>query len=260
VIWGWIRRKPLASVSEFIDSQRARAGRLPGQGVLVVLEGIDGAGKSTQLRRLAGVLAGLGLGVVSDREPTDGPHGSRLRASATAGRLGPEEELTLFIADRRQHVAEVIQPGLNSGKVILLDRYYFSNAAYQGSRGLDWEDIIRVNETFAPRPDLLLWLDLPPEASAERIQGRGMTVNAFEQHEHLVRCRDIFSRIHLPEMRRIDATETSDRVFAVILCEVLLLLMARWAASENVPAMERLEWVRRLLGLIPPGADRPTVR
>lgn len=194
--------------------------RLPGRGVLVVLEGIDGAGKSTQLGRLKGALEREGLEVVADREPTDGPHGRRLRASATEGRLGAAEELELFIADRREHVEQVIGPALEAGKVMLLDRYYFSNAAYQGSRGLDWEEILRVNEVFAPPPDLLFWLDLPPESSASRIEGRGMQVNAFEQRDHLERCREIFGRIRHPALRRIDAGRPADEVFEAMWVEV----------------------------------------
>ncbi len=201
--------------------------RLPGRGVLVVLEGIDGAGKSTQLRRLKEALERDGVEVIADREPTDGPHGRRLRASAVEGRLGPQEELDLFIADRREHVAQVILPALASGKVVLLDRYYFSNAAYQGSRGLDWEEILRVNEEFAPVPDLLLWLDLPPEASASRIEGRGMEVNAFEHRDHLERCREIFSRIRNPAMRRIDASQPPDEVFGALWDEVRALVGSR---------------------------------
>jgi len=208
--------------------------RLPGQGVLVVLEGIDGAGKSTQLRRLKEALERAGVEVMADREPTDGPHGRRLRASATEGRLGPAEELELFIADRREHVEQVILPALGLGKVVLLDRYYFSNAAYQGSRGLDWEEILRVNEAFAPPPDLLFWLDLPPEASASRIEGRGMEVNAFEHRDQSGTLPgDLRPGSGSPAMRRIDASQSADVVFEALWGEVQELIQ-RGAGRRDV--------------------------
>jgi len=201
--------------------------RLHRRGVLVVFEGIDGAGKSTQVKRLTERLRDQGFVVRVDREPTDGPHGRRLRASATSGRLSPAEELELFIADRRDHVTDFILPGLDAGEVVILDRYYFSNAAYQGSRGLDWEEIIRRNEQFAPPPDLLLWLDLPPELSGDRIHGRGNEANEFEKLELLQRCRGIFSRIQHPALCRIDASLGIDAVTGLIFERVSALLEQR---------------------------------
>ena len=72
---------------------------------------------------------------------------------------------------------------LRAGKVVLLDRYYFSTAAYQGSRGLDWREILRRNEEFAPEPDVLLILELDPRQSLGRIQGRGDQANENPFHK-----------------------------------------------------------------------------
>jgi len=213
------------------DSAPAR--RFLARGVLIVFEGIDGAGKSTQVKRLTDHLRELGFMVRVDREPTDGPHGRRLRASATEGRLGASEELELFIADRREHVTNFIGPGLERGDVVILDRYYFSNAAYQGSRGLDWMEILRLNEEFAPPPDLLLWLDLAPEFSGDRIQGRGNGSNEFEKLELLQRCRGIFSRIQHPSLCRIDAGLGIDVVSGLILKRTIALLEQRLAAPRD---------------------------
>ncbi|NBV87403.1 MAG: dTMP kinase, partial [Verrucomicrobia bacterium] len=138
------------------------------RGILVVLEGVDGAGKSSVLKRLAAHASGLSLEVVQGREPTGGPFGKRLRESALTGRFSMAEELDLFVQDRRQHVEEVIAPALNRGALVLLDRYYFSNAAYQGARGADPEAILAVNEAFAPQPDLVLLLDCPPAQTLAR--------------------------------------------------------------------------------------------
>lgn len=162
------------------------------QGLFIVLDGIDGTGKSTQVARLAEWFCAQGRDVVTSREPTDGPWGRKLRESASSGRLEPEEELEYFLKDRRQHVEELIRPALEGGKVVILDRYYFSTMAYQGARGFDPQEIRRLNEAFAPLPDLLLILDLDVETALERIGSRGDTANAFEKRESLQRCRDIF--------------------------------------------------------------------
>lgn len=180
--------------------------RVPDHGLLVVLEGIDGTGKSTLSRALAEALTLRGESVVLSREPTDGPHGRRLRESATKGRLSPDEELATFIADRREHVAKLILPSLASGKVVILDRYYFSTAAYQGSRGLDWRRILALNEDFAPEPDVLLILELDPKLSLGRIQGRGDQANEFERLDNLQKVDAVFRSLDRPGLVRLDAT------------------------------------------------------
>jgi len=161
-------------------------------GLFIVIEGIDGTGKSTQARRLATWFEAQGREVVVSREPTDGPWGRRLRESAASGRLSAAEELDYFLKDRRQHVEELISPSLAAGKVVILDRYYFSTMAYQGCRGFEPAEIRRLNEVFAPQPDLLLILDLDVDTALERIGARGDTANEFERRDALQRCREIF--------------------------------------------------------------------
>ena len=162
------------------------------QGLFIVIEGIDGTGKSTQSKRLAEWFRSRGREVVLSREPTDGPWGKKLRESATTGRLSAEEELEFFLNDRREHVEMSIKPALAEGKVVILDRYYFSTMAYQGARGFDPAEIRRRNEAFAPQPDLLLILELSVESAHGRIGARGDTANEFEQRDTLTRCREIF--------------------------------------------------------------------
>jgi dTMP kinase len=158
-------------------------------GLLIALEGIDGVGKTTQLSALRDALEAAGLDVVTSREPTLGPHGQRLRQSMREGRLGPDEELALFMADRREHVASLIAPSLAAGKVVLLDRYYFSTAAYQGARGWDPRGLIADNEAFAPRPDLVVVLDADLADSLGRIEHEHDT---FEIADALLKSRKIF--------------------------------------------------------------------
>jgi len=181
--------------------------------MLIVLEGIDGTGKSTQSRMLADWFREQGREVLSSREPTDGPHGRRLRDSASAGRLSPEEELGLFLLDRREHVDTLIAPALAAGRVVILDRYYFSTMAYQGARGFDPAEIRRRNEAFAPVPDHLFILDLDLDTALSRIGARGDTANEFEQRESLARCREIFlSLAREPFAHLVDANAPLEEV------------------------------------------------
>jgi dTMP kinase len=185
-----------------------------GRGLLVVLEGIDGVGKSSALGAVRAAAAGTGRELVCSREPTDGPWGRRLRESATLGRLAPEEELELFIRDRRQHVAELVAPALARGALVLLDRYYFSTAAYQGARGADPEVVLTLNEGFAPVPDLVLLLDCDPLVSLERVRRRGGVVDEFEKLEELQAVRAIFLSLRRPFIRLVDANRPSEVVGA----------------------------------------------
>lgn len=182
-------------------------------GKLIVIEGIDGTGKSTQATMLAEHLRNQGHEVVQSFEPTNGPWGSKLRASATTGRLSIEEELDLFLKDRRQHVEELIIPTLERGGIVVLDRYYFSTMAYQGARGVDPVEIRTNNESFAPQPDLLLLMDLPVDTALDRVGVRDGEANEFEQREALQFCRDLFLSLKgEPFARLIDASVSIDEV------------------------------------------------
>ena len=183
-------------------------------GWLIVVEGIDGAGKSTVLRRLAAHCAGRGLACVSSGEPTRGPWGMKLRQSMSEGRLSLDEELDLFLKDRAGHVTTLIRPALAAGKVVLLDRYYLSTAAYQGARGADPETILEANEKFAPQPDLVLLLDFDPDGGLARIRARGDAPNTFEEAEQLRAVRRIFLALQRPFIRRVDASRPAEEVFA----------------------------------------------
>ena len=192
------------------------------RGFLLVLEGIDGTGKSTLARSLAQWLRENGREVVTSREPTDGPHGTALRQSAKSGRLSLEDEFALFLKDRAEHVATLIAPALDRGAVVILDRYYFSTAAYQGARGLDPQSIIAANEKFAPIPDLVLLLDLDPAVGSARITRRGDTLDDFEALDDQREVRRIFLSLHRPFIHRVDAFPE----FAVVFQEARAIVEA----------------------------------
>ena len=176
------------------------------KGILIAIEGIDGTGKSTQLKLLAGYLRDRGCTVVETREPTDGEYGQQIRKLyVNRDKFTLEEELELFIEDRRQHVRELIDPALAEGKVVLTDRYYFSTAAYQGAAGMDPVEVFNRN-SFAPRPDLVILLTMSPEVSLVRIQDiRGEDLNDFEQEEQLRKVAELFASFEDPNIRRISA-------------------------------------------------------
>ena len=136
-------------------------------GLLVVLEGGEGAGKSTQVRRLAALLESLGHEVVTTREPGATPVGERIRAMLLdpATRLSPRAEALLYAADRAQHVATVVQPALDRGAVVVSDRYVDSSLAYQGAgRELEVDEVAGLSRwaTQGLRADVTLLLDIDP--------------------------------------------------------------------------------------------------
>lgn len=182
---------------------------VPG-GFLLAIEGIDGAGKSTLAKAVTQSLTARKYDVVLTREPTDGPWGRRIRASATSGRMAPPDELNAFIEDRREHVAEVIRPALAAGKVVVTDRYYFSSVAYQGARGLDPAEVLRLNEAFAVEPHLLVIVDLDPETGRARIGKRGDATDEFETLAQLTRTRQIFAALQKPYLLRLDGSATPE--------------------------------------------------
>jgi dTMP kinase len=138
------------------------------KGLFICIEGIDGVGKTTLGALLAQWFGERGFPCVFSKEPTGIGAGAALRQSAVTGRKSLEEELALFLQDRRDHVERTIAPALQRGNAVILDRCYWSNAAYQGVRGGDWKKILADNEAFVPRPDLVLLLDTDPDKSLER--------------------------------------------------------------------------------------------
>ena len=165
------------------------------QGLLVAVEGIDGAGKTSIATLLAQWCGERGLGCTISKEPTGLRWGNELRASAKEGRLPIAKELELFLADRRDHVERSIGPSLAEGNIVILDRYYWSSAAYQGSKGGNYPEVIALNEQFAPKPDLILVLDLDVDAGLGRIRSRGDQPNLFEAKPQLTRARQIFKQL-----------------------------------------------------------------
>ena len=202
-------------------------------GLFIVFEGIDGTGKSTQINLLADELKESGYSVVTTYEPTNGPYGQKIRELfINRSTVSHEEELELFMADRRQHVKNVITPALAKGQVVLSDRYYLSTAAYQGANGLDPDDILARNKTFAPIPDLALILEIEPALGIHRIQEhRQESPNTFEEESNLHRVAAIFKSMQEEYIRRIDASTTVEAVHQQVMQEVKKVLSQKKQAA-----------------------------
>jgi len=184
-------------------------------GMFIVIEGIDGAGKSTQAKLLAEWFEERGHEVVLTKEPTDTAFGKLIRKLVLTGgkegiidgaRISHEAEALLFAADRAEHVAKLIKPSVEAGKIVISDRYFYSSLAYQWARGLDLEWLIDLNR-FAIRPDLVILLDLPVKESMKRINGRSIKTEFDKIAELQKRVRENYLKLaeRFPEMRIVNA-------------------------------------------------------
>jgi dTMP kinase len=184
------------------------------RGIFLAFEGIDGSGKTTQVRMLQQALTAAGEQPVTSKEPTDGPWGQKIRESAKVKRLGAEEELDLFIRDRTDHVNTLVRPSLDDGRIVILDRYLYSTIAYQGSSGADPASIEQRMVSLFPLPHVVYWLDVHEDVGLSRIRnGRGETPNEFETAKGLSAARRIFAELAArPNVHRIDATQSPEQI------------------------------------------------
>lgn len=194
----------------------------PERGILIVFEGIDGTGKSTQCSLLANLLNKMQVPNISLAEPTKGTWGMKIRKVLTEGRQGisPQEELSWFINDRKEDIEENVMPALQENKVVIMDRYYFSTAAYQGALGLNPEEIRLENEKFAPIPDRVLIFLTSPETCLERIESSRDQKSAFEKLDYLKNVQEIFRGFEGPNVRFINSDASISEVQEQIASEI----------------------------------------
>jgi len=190
----------------------------------ISLEGIDGAGKSTQHAWLVEYLRGKGHSVVATREPGGTPLGEKLRALLLADPMHLETEALLMFAARREHIAQVIEPALARGDWVVCDRFVDASFAYQGGgRGLSWKKLEELAAWVLGdlQPDLTLIFDAPVAIAQQRLHAATARPDRFEQ-EHAAffeRVRAAYLRIaaeNPARVRLIDATQTPNAINKVL--------------------------------------------
>jgi dTMP kinase len=201
------------------------------RGLFLTFEGIEGSGKTTQVRRLAAHLEGKGVPHLVTREPGGTPLADQIRSLLLTPReetVFPETELLLYEAARAQHVRGTILPALEAGKAVLCDRFSDATTAYQGhARGLGAARVELLNRFAAGDlvPDLTLLFDLPPETGFARVAGRGGAADRMER-ESLAFHREVREGyLRLLEggggrIVRIDASLPEEEVFRLVLATV----------------------------------------
>lgn len=199
-------------------------------GKFITFEGIDGSGKSTQLRMLASELRYRGFDVLTTLEPGGTPLGRRLRAAflETEETVSPRAELLLFAADRAQHINFLVKPALSEGKIVISDRYADATFAYQGAgRGFDEKTVNQVINlaTEGLKPDLTLFFDISVEKAILRTKLRDdkeavknrMDAETAEFYE---RVRDAYLQLAKKESKRfrvIDANGSIEEIKTKVL-------------------------------------------
>jgi dTMP kinase len=221
-------------------------------GVFITFEGIDGCGKSTQLRLLASELRVRGLDVLTTREPGGTTLGQKLRAALldVQGQVDPLAELLVFAADRAQHVRTVLRPSLAENKIVMSDRYADATVAYQGSgRGFKPELISEIVQlaTEGLTPDLTLLFNLSVSDSAVRTRRRVAAKNTdrldSENVEFHERVRQAYLEIAQSDPQRvqvIDARGSAQETHALVMDIVIPFLEERELLGEERRARTRV--------------------
>jgi len=202
------------------------------KGLFITMEGIDGCGKSLMADLLAAWLQEEGYSLLLTREPGGSKLGQRLRQvllDEDLGLIGREAEALLFAADRAQHVADVIRPALDAGKIVICDRYADSTLAYQGGgRGMDKDFLQRLNDfaTSSLQPDMTLLLRISLEQSMGR---RSQSPDRMEKEDKLFYAAVASAYQELAEaypyrIKVIDASRAPEEVFAEVKENVTLIL------------------------------------
>ena len=201
----------------------------------MTVEGIDGAGKSTQVGRLAALLSARGYRIVTTREPGATPLGCEIRRILLDSELAltPEAELLLFLADRAEHVARVIKPGLAAGAIVICDRFSDSTIAYQGYGRQ--ADLARVRRWDAESrdgiaADLTLLLDCPIAEAARRRRRDPDRYQALDPAFHQ-RVRDGFLALAAAAPERVRCIDSS-RDLETVSTEVARVTLA-WLENED---------------------------
>ena len=185
------------------------------RGKFIVLEGIDGSGKTTLAHTISDAVGGAELTF----EPTSGPIGSALRSGAY-GDIPPAAEALLFAADRAVHTRQ-IEEILDSGRWVICDRYLGSTVAYQSAsfgESADWDWLLGMQKKSVITPDLTILLDIDPEVSMARVSCRGEELSRFEKLDFLRKVRSAYLRLaDILDYQVVDAAGDEKQVAETVL-------------------------------------------
>ena len=190
------------------------------RGLFITLEGIDGAGKSSQFNAVVDALRGLGREVVATREPGGTPLGERLRELLLREAMSTSTEALLVFAARQEHVLRVIEPALLLGHDVVCDRFTDATLAYQGAgKGIPRDRLEALANWVHPglEPDLTLLLDVPAEVASKRLRMQGRDPDRFEREsaEFFARVRQQYLDLAREQPRRwcvVDASQDPESV------------------------------------------------
>ncbi len=193
----------------------------PGAGKFIVFEGIDGSGKTTISKLFFKYLKNKNINTSWFREPSDSKWGKKIRELADEMDSIPiDEEFKYFLKDRKWDVENNLRPSLKNGDIVILDRYYFSSACYQGARGMDVEMIISENRKFSPEPDLLFLIDVDIPTAMNRIRNsRDVEAKLFEKESFLLKVRKNYLDLKYDFIKVIDGKESIDNVLGSVIEE-----------------------------------------
>lgn len=197
--------------------------------ILIAIEGIDGAGKSTQIPRIADWFQKHGMTVSISCEPTREHYGLMIRTAKE--RLKPDVERQLFVDDRKEHLENVLLPAIKRGEIAITDRYFYSSIAYQGTRvdAFDHapsqaeleqlqDEIHEQHRAFAPEADIIVYIKLDVDIALQRMKAGRDELDPFENKQNLMRVAQAFERIakQHPCVITADAANSPDEVTATI--------------------------------------------
>lgn len=190
------------------------------KGKLIVIEGIDGSGKSTCAKNLAEKLNSINIKTIYTFEPTHSHYGAKLRDGMLSEDLDAEEELLLFVKDRKEHIEYMIKPALEEGYFIILDRYFYSSVAYQGAKGIDINRIMNLHKDFIVKPDIVFIFHLPIDIALNRIISKRGIADRFENETYLKKVDKIFHSFNEPFIYHIDTDKDikiiNDELFNIL--------------------------------------------
>jgi len=202
------------------------------RGRFIVIEGLDGCGKTTQVRLLAEKLRERGKEVVETNEPTKGLIGKLIRQVLEKKVILPSDALQLlFIADRSDHLKRTVKPALSAGKIVVSDRYFWSTIAY-GSLNLDKSWLLSLHR-YCLYPDVSIFLKVKPKVCLQRIGSRGKGETIFEEEEKLRRVWQTYQWLaeKFPEkVIMVDGERKPEIISREILNKIL---------NSNIPARNR---------------------